>query len=438
MARPVWSDHSAPFAAQLCYATPWSSTNQTKGGYSFKIDPDRVQDWVRYVGHVVEFLVRPPYSVQFFQVWNENWGWSKSTSDYMKMVHIPAARRIRELGGKVVYGGWPSDGSLFGLFDSLDRAPEAWNLTDVLDCHYQTGWSSAWAYDAMYTEAQKRGVEPMGLWQTEVGNSEDPTFFASRYPKVLYWWATHAPHNPDFAKIFYFMENYDDGDPADPYFNTTLFRHCASGSCSSTVGENCSCSITERGLGLQAVASVFDGDAVTNYSRFTATLNNTLVLTDDTTTFSLAQWCPQVAGWAAHGWTVCPKHPPSVAQGFLVHSVAPVLPPRLVIAVQLVSFDLADPDGRGAFVNVSVQLPKGLQPQIGDTAPAPRSCSVERVDVAGHSVDITDRARWIDTPNGEELVVSVHVELSEASPAAAWGLSTVAPFFLVLRWGAFE
>ena len=35
-------------------------------------------------------------------------------------------------------------------------------------------------------EAASRNVNPIGFWQSEVGNTEDPTFYASRYPKLLY------------------------------------------------------------------------------------------------------------------------------------------------------------------------------------------------------------------------------------------------------------
>jgi hypothetical protein len=191
----------------LGYASPWSAVNQTiGGGHPLKIDAAHVADWVRYVERVVSALVKPPYSVRFFQIWNEasDWAWpgdDKDMSEYLTRVHIPAARKIRELGGKVVYGGWPSSHDMHNFFSVLDLEPQSWNLTDVLDCHYQTGWNSAWAYDLMRTAAEVRGVKPLGLWQSELGNSVDPAFFASIYPKILYWWAMHEPDNPDFAKV---------------------------------------------------------------------------------------------------------------------------------------------------------------------------------------------------------------------------------------------
>ena len=60
---------------------------------------------------------------------------------------------------------------------------------------------------------------------------------------------------------------------------------------------------------------------------------------------------------------------------------------------------------------------------------------VEHCESAEHTVLV--RPYSTRESSTRTLVVSVQVELSEVSPAAARGLSTVAPFFLVLRWGAF-
>jgi hypothetical protein len=239
-----------------------------------------------------------------------------------------------------------------------------------------------------------------------------------------YWWATHEPSKPDYAKIFYFMENWDISPGSEPFFNNTLYRYC-----SSNGGANCT--ITERGIGLQSVGRVFEGEAITNYSSFTALLNGTLDLPDDVTTFSLVPYCPQYPGRA----TGCPKNPPSVAEGFLVHEnggESDGTAWRLVIAVQLVEFDLADPMGEQATVHIHVAIDDGAAGFVYSAA-GNTTLTAQRVDVAGHTTDLTDVLKFDDDGAGISLVVPVANDA--ASVAGGWGLKTVAPFFVVLRPG---
>ena len=131
----------------LAYGTKWSAEPAEQvfiGGHPAYISKNHVADWVNYVERVVKFLIRPPYNVQYFQVWNEPWKhpncgfWGGGDDEYFTNVYLPAAAKIRKLGGKVVYGGWPSCEDLSTWIALMDKN-KAWDDTDVLSFHYQSG-----------------------------------------------------------------------------------------------------------------------------------------------------------------------------------------------------------------------------------------------------------------------------------------------------------
>jgi hypothetical protein len=168
---------------------------------------------------------------------------------------------------------------------------------------------------------------------------------------------------------------------------------------------------------------VFEGEAITNLTvGFSAMLNNTLRLGDDVTTFTLGRYCPFIPGWLNHT-AVCPEHPPSVAEGFVVHSLG--RPLRIVIAVQLVAFDLAHALGQGAFVNITV--PASALASV--VALTPSTTTVQRVDVGGHTTVLTTAVKF----DKNCISVSVPVMNDPASVAGSWDLEAVAPFFVIVQ-----
>ncbi len=175
---------------------------------SVKLDPGRlppedVADWERFVDRVVGFLAKPPYAVKYFQPWNEAHDqftgfWCGGMDEYMKTVHLPAARIIRKHGGKVVFGGYPCCGSMRRLIDVCEKH-NAWDTLDVVDIHYFP--LSAWQY--LYDRVVATGkVE--GLWQTEVGFTKDTSWVPNAYPRFFCWALRRGPWQPRRFMIYQF------------------------------------------------------------------------------------------------------------------------------------------------------------------------------------------------------------------------------------------
>jgi hypothetical protein len=169
-------------------------------------------DWENYVRRAVGFFRNAPYNLEYFQVWNEAyptsdfWGHGDLDS-FMNRVHVPASKIIRQLGGKVVYGGWPCCGSIQDYVAMLDRN-RAWNTVDVLDIHYFP--LSAFQY--LYQEAKMRGHDSLGLSQTELGFTKDPEFIGNTYPRFVSWCLTHGWNYPDRYRLFFFC-GFTPNDP---------------------------------------------------------------------------------------------------------------------------------------------------------------------------------------------------------------------------------
>ncbi|MDB6019209.1 MAG: hypothetical protein JWR19_3698 [Pedosphaera sp.] len=167
--------------------------------------------WENYVRRTVEFLRKEPYNVEFFQIWNEAYPtsgfWDGDLDTYMTRVHIPASKIIHELGGKVVYGGWPCCGSIQDYVSLLDRH-QAWNTIDVLDVHYFPLSS----FEHLYKAAKKRGYNSIGIWQTELAFSKDPAFIGNTFPRFLSWCVAHDWSYVDRYRLFFFCATTPD-DP---------------------------------------------------------------------------------------------------------------------------------------------------------------------------------------------------------------------------------
>lgn len=183
-----------------------------------QIGEEFVPDWEAYVRRVVAFLSAPPYNLKYFQVWNEAhaesgfWRFGDSLDPYMKRVHLPAARIIKQLGGKVVYGGWPCCGSVKEYVDLLDRH-DAWKSIDVHDLHYFPVSS----FEYIYRAAKKRGVATVSIWQTEIGFTANPSAIGNDYPRFLDWSLRHDWDQEDQYKLFWFAAGSPDSPKAYGY-----------------------------------------------------------------------------------------------------------------------------------------------------------------------------------------------------------------------------
>ncbi len=361
----------------LAYGAPWSAAPKEQvviGSHPAYISKQHIPDWVAYVERVVRYLRKPPFNVEYFQVWNEPWEhpqcgfWGGSEDEFFTHVYLPAAAKIRELGGKVVYGGWPSCCDLSVWVGLLDRH-RAWDDTDVLSFHYQFGWYSVWAWDRMRPAAARAGFPDMSIWTTEVGAVESPAFYAAWYTKLLYWAALNGGgQHPDRVKTFYFKEEGD--EPGSYHHDKSLYN-----------GDR----ITPRGKALQAMADVFGGGAIQPYTAVT----NDRGITADISPFG---------------------HSASAVESFRVTSE----PARLVTGLQILQSEphLA-PDDRITLT----------WPRLSD---ANRVARVERIDVAGHATPLQRRHA------AHGMSVEVPIANDAQSPAGEWGVADPAPFFVVV------
>ena len=184
-----------------------------------RMPPEDVADWENYVERVVSFLRAPPYNVEYFQVWNEandsfTGFWIGGMDEYMTTIHLPAAKIIRKHGGKVVYGGYPCNGTMTHYLDVLDKH-QAWDTLDVLDIHYFP--LSAW--DLLYERTRGRDL---AIWQTEAGFTTAKGWVPNGYPRFFYWALTHD-WEPDRYRLFQFAY-WSPNDPKAYGYNCCFLR----------------------------------------------------------------------------------------------------------------------------------------------------------------------------------------------------------------------
>lgn len=199
----------------------WKETSKktVKSHALSQLGEKHVPAWEAYVRRVVTFLSAPPYNLRYFQIWNEAhaesgfWRQGDNLDVYMQRVHLPAAKIIHQLGGKVVYGGWPCCGSVGEYVELLDRN-KAWESIDVHDLHYFPVSS----FEYIHRAAEKRGFggkNAPSIWQTEIGFTTDPTALANEWPRYLDWalrkgWDPAT--DPDKYKLFWFAA-FSPNDP---------------------------------------------------------------------------------------------------------------------------------------------------------------------------------------------------------------------------------
>ena len=173
------------------FSQTWRQSTQSTvaGGTTFPLAASHVSDWTGFVQHAVNAM--KPYGVQYYQIWNEAYPtsgfWYGGLDTYMQRVQLPAAQTIRSLGGKVVYGGWPSGGTVQNYINMLDYN-NAWSSIDVLDMHYH----SLSDVQTLYNAAVSRGYPNMGIWQTEYGFTTAEGTIGNVNPRFMYWALSHG------------------------------------------------------------------------------------------------------------------------------------------------------------------------------------------------------------------------------------------------------
>ncbi|MBN2641784.1 MAG: hypothetical protein JXR78_09035 [Victivallales bacterium] len=213
------------------------------------LSENHVSDWENYIRKIVSTYRQAPYELEYFQIWNEAWPtssfWYGNMDSYMTDVHMPAAKIIHELGGKVVYGGWICGAPISELVKYMDKH-SAWNSIDVFDLHYFP--ISSMEY--LYRELSKRGLEHKGIWQTEIGFSSDPNYVGNVYPRVLHWALSRDWNWTDKFKFFYFAYS-SPNDPKAYGFGRSLL-----------LGKE----LSHSGRSLQAMAEIFSGGELKLYT----------------------------------------------------------------------------------------------------------------------------------------------------------------------------
>lgn len=208
--------------------------------------------WEAYVRRVVTFFSSPPYNLKYFQVWNEAhpesgfWRQGDNLDPYMTRVHLPAAKIIHELGGKVVYGGWPCCGGVQDYVALLDRH-DAWRTIDVHDLHYFPMSS----FEYLHRAAKKRGFGSVAIWQSEFGFTTNPSTIGNDYPRFLAWALSHDWDRPDKYKLFWFAAHSPDAATAYGY------------QCMLQTGS----SLSAHGLSLQTLARLLSPGELSLYDK---------------------------------------------------------------------------------------------------------------------------------------------------------------------------
>lgn len=212
--------------------------------------PENIAKWQAFIRRVVSDLRAEPYRLEYFQIWNEahpkSGFYDGEMQEYLKNIHLPAAEAIRDLGGKVVYGGYPCCGAVDALARDLTKA-KAWNSLDVIDIHY----FPEWCMDYLRRKAAENGNPGIGVWQTEIVFHRNYYAVAQIYPNVLYRGLTHNWKNIDRYKLFFFAF----GSPDDP-------KAYGYGKCLLA-----GTTLTPHGKALETLADIFGSEELAAYDR---------------------------------------------------------------------------------------------------------------------------------------------------------------------------
>jgi len=183
----------------LGYFAPWAVDKQPDGT-EVLADPAA---WTRFVEAVVARYSRPPFSLRYFQVWNEptrkaGFWHGRTDEEFLSVVYLPAARIIRRYGCMVVFGGWPCSDGIDAYERLLDQS-EAWRWTDILDIHYYGLAEMVRLHDRYVATGKCKGV-----WQTEIGYHPYEEYIPNLYPRALCWGLKSGWGFAEQLKLFWF------------------------------------------------------------------------------------------------------------------------------------------------------------------------------------------------------------------------------------------
>jgi len=234
----------------LDYTAPWAEA--VKGQQTGP--PEHVQDWEDYVDHVVARYSHPPFSLRYFQIWNEPTReagfWRGATNrDFIDTIYLPAAKIVRRYNARVVFSGWPHSNSLAEL-DGLLSDHDAWRSTDILDVHYFGG--SAWQHLYDYWLAAGKCS---GIWQTEIGFTDNADYLPNTYLRALEWALGSGWRDPDQYKVFWYA-NWGAGKDALKCLSTTVQGKIV---------------LTTNGQRLAAMNDALGGGALASFTQFQTT-----------------------------------------------------------------------------------------------------------------------------------------------------------------------
>jgi hypothetical protein len=253
----------------LAYTPGWANNNE--GEY---YAATALSDWQNFVAAVVHRYIG---KVTYFQVWNEPttqgfWRVSSTsprTADqqFVTNIYIPAAIIIHSYGGEVVFGGWP-DGPVAELTENvLGYKPPGYNYaytyTDYVDVHYDS--LSAW--QSLYASWVATG-KIKGIWQTEIGYTNDPAFLTTTYLQFLYWAMADGTTSgtpggewtsADMYKLFWYSGW---GNGPDAELNLTM-------PLTATQDQ-----LTPNGVNLAVLRSALGGGPLSVYSSFSGGVAN--------------------------------------------------------------------------------------------------------------------------------------------------------------------
>jgi hypothetical protein len=173
----------------LAYTPAWA------GNGAASSVPNKPDDWTAFVKRAV---ARYP-QIEFWQLWNEPTAqagfWQGTDSQFVELIHNPAAQAVRGAGKKVVFGGWPQNGGIPRYVRLLGMQGCA-ELTDVLDIHY---------YGAEAYEPLNRAYPDKPIWQTEIGDTATPQFLTQKYEAIIAWAkASTKWKTPDQFRLFWY------------------------------------------------------------------------------------------------------------------------------------------------------------------------------------------------------------------------------------------
>jgi len=363
----------------------WKQDKQSTsdGGGFWPLAAEHVQDWEAYVRRVVTFLRRSRYKVEYFQIWNEahplSGFWAGDMDVYMQRVHLPAAKIIRELGGKVVYGGWPCCGTL-GEFVSLLDKHKAWDGIDVLDVHYFP--LSSWQY--LYDAARERGYRDKAIWQTEIAFTDDPGFVGNSYPRFLHWALTHDWNRPDKYKLFFFAY-WSPDDPKAYGYHRTYYS-----------GKE----LSHHGVSVQTLGDLLAGRGLRVYGP---------VVSSPPLKAEIDERLSSLEAFSVKNRTVVAVH-------LSENNTASILT-DWNDSLDSMHLNHGEP-------GITLTLPRITPAQVA---------KIERCDIANQRLDLTEAAR--PGTNGQGLTVPVPIRDVAESPARDWNkkASKARTFYVVFR-----